>query len=130
VRVLDPGHYYELNPLDGESAVQRLQFVKREGKGYPDNVGHSPGTTSQEVLRVLIHRAGYVNNQIPCWQTRLSLYLMGFVVWLYEHRAAKRHKRTVPGLHEAVWGATCKLCGHVGCLGSCHMASLRAEEEK
>lgn len=120
MKVLDAGHCYELDSLDTQDHGngrwrQRLQFVKREGNGYPGNVGHGPGTTSQEVLRALIDRAVYVNAQIPCWQTRLSIYLLGAVVWLYEHRAAKRHKRTVPGLHDAVYGVTCGKCGHVAC---------------
>jgi hypothetical protein len=114
MKVLDRGHYYELALLDGDSDIQRVQFVKREGVGYPSNVGTACGTTSQEVLRMLIDRAMYVNSQIPCWQTRLSVWLYGFVIWLYEHRAAKRHGRKVPGLHEAVYGETCWKCGHVG----------------
>ena len=128
MRVLDAGHCYELASLDGD-LVQQLQFVKREGGGYPGNVGRYPGTTSQEVLRALIHRAAYVNNQIPCWQTRLSLYLMGAVIWLYEHRAAKRHKREVPGLYEAVYGVTCENCGHVGCEGCERTPEARKESK-
>jgi len=119
MKVLDEGHRFELASLDGDSAIQVLQFVKREGKGYPGNVGHYPGTTSQEVLRALIYRAIYVNGQIPCWQTRLSIWLMAFVIKLYEYRAAKRHKREAPGLHDAVFGETCRKCGHVGCTGEC-----------
>jgi hypothetical protein len=119
MKVLDAGHYYELAALDGDSGIQRLQFVKREGAKFPGNVGHCAGATSQEVLRVLIDRAFYVNNQIPCWQTRLSIYLMGAVVWLYEHRAAKRHKREAPGFYAATLGEICATCGHVGCVGGC-----------
>lgn len=122
MRVLDAGHYYELASLDGDSGIQRLQFVKREGKKFPGNVGTSPGTTSQEVLRVLLHRAQYVQNQIPCWQTKVSLYFYGAIIWLYEHRAAKNHGRQAPGFREAIWGTCCKLCGHVGCTGNCRAA--------
>ena len=124
MRVIDEGHLYELAALDGGMDVP-LRFVKREGAGYPGNVGHYSGTTSQEVLRALINRACYVNGQISCWQTRLSIYLMGFVVWLYEHRAAKRHKRPIPGLYDAVYGETCEFCGHVTCLLSCDRRAAR-----
>jgi hypothetical protein len=118
--VLDAGHRYTLRHLDGEGE-EILQFVKREGEGYPGNIGTCEGTTSEEVLRALIHRAAYVNGQIPCWQTKASLYLMGLVIWLYEHRAAKRHKRAINfGLFDVVWGEICKKCGHVGCEGKCH----------
>ena len=114
--VNDAGHCYWLRVLDAHpSAEVSLQFVKREGEKFPGNVGHYPGTTSQEVLRALIDRARYVNRQAPCWQTKLSIYLMGFVIWLYEHRAAQRHGRKVPGIYAAIYGTCCPKCGHVGC---------------
>lgn len=117
--VLDPGHEYRLDVLDHQLQPYwpvkewPLRFVKREGPKYPGNVGHYEGTTSQEVLRALIDRAGYVHRQIPCWETKLSIYLMGLVVWLYERRAARRHRRQAPGLNAAVYGKTCPRCGHV-----------------
>src|SRR5258707_13345918 len=61
--------------LDGV-CMQTLQFVKREGEGYPGNIGHHEGTTMQEVLRVLIDRAKYINGQIPCDETLLGIYNM------------------------------------------------------
>jgi hypothetical protein len=120
MKELDEGHYYELDSLDGESGIQRLQFVKREGLKYPGNVGHNPGTNCQEVTRTLVARSIYINKQIPCWQTWLSKYLYAGAIWLYEHRAAKRHRRKAPRFWEAVYGATCKNCGHVGCDGLHH----------
>jgi hypothetical protein len=114
MKILEAGHVYELNVLD-DWGVECLRFVKREGANYPGNIGHHAGTTSQEVLRALINRAEYVNAQIPCWQTRLGILLMGVTIWLFEHRAAKRHNRKVPGLYESIYGETCKTCGHVGC---------------
>lgn len=126
MRVLDPGHYYELRSLDDPRQdeqvhhVRYLQFVKRGGEKYPGN--HDPlygGTTSQEVLRALHDRACYLHNQVPCWQTRLSIHLLAVIIWLYEHRAAKRHGRRPPTIHDAVWGSTCSLCLHVRCEGRC-----------
>lgn len=50
MRVIEPGHIYELNELDGASSYNRLIFVNRDGTD-----GHThPGTQSQEVLRVAI----------------------------------------------------------------------------
>lgn len=117
--VLDSGHVYELNTLDGET-YSKLIFVKRVGDKYPWNNNAHPGTTSQEVLRALINRACYVNMQTPCWQTKLSIRLMHYVVWLYEHRAAKRHGRRSPSMIDVLYGIQCRKCGHVGCKGGCH----------
>lgn len=115
---IDPGHKYSLSPLDGPIG-QTLTFVKREGTHYPGNEGHYCGTTSQEVLRALLYRAVYVNQQKPCWQTQLSMFLLETIIWLYEHRAAKLHGRKPPSRFQAVFYSTCPYCGHVNCYGEC-----------
>lgn len=61
--VVDEGHEYLLDVIDG-GPMQRVVFVKREGPGYPLNVGHHGGTQSQEAFRILINRAQYVDSQI------------------------------------------------------------------
>lgn len=126
MRVLDPGHDYVLESLDGD-APQRLTFVKREGAGFPGNVGSHPGTTMQEVLRALIERAEYVNAQIPCAETEAAAEMWKASLVLLEARAARRHGR-VPAdfetLDEAWMARGCERCGHVGCDGFvCHGAA-------
>jgi hypothetical protein len=125
MKVIDPGHEYAVDNLDDEvdpTSSQSIRFVKRQGVRYPFNVGRHPGTTSQEVLRALRARAIYVYNQIPCWETRVSISMLGWIVWLYEHRAAKRHRRKAPNVKEAISGLRCKKCAHVGCQGECRTA--------
>lgn len=101
---------------------QRLIFVKREGDGYPGNVGSYPGTTSQEVLRALIDRAEYVNNQVPCAETQAAKELMQAALVLLELRAARRHGRHIdaPDVEFIVNAECCEKCNHVGCMGDCH----------
>lgn len=89
------------------------------------NVGHHPGTTTQEVLRALIDRARYVNDQTPCEETAEAITLMATAVYLFEKRAAARHGRLQEflkiGILNVVHGALkCHKCGHVGCKGDCH----------
>lgn len=122
MNVVDPGHEYLLDSLDGEQ-INHLIFVKREGVNYPGNVGHHPGTTMQEVLRALIHRAAYVNNQIWCEETEQAIMHMEAAVLVLEIRAAKRHSRSldaVPRQHVISGEGKCQKCGHVGCAGECH----------
>lgn len=121
MKVLDPGHCYQLDALDG-GAPQTLQFVKRSGPGYPGNVGSYPGVILQEVLRVLIDRAHYVNGQIPCEETTLAIRHLRIAFQLLEQRAAARHGRSETAIwfsaepeREPVHAA----CGHVGCTGGC-----------
>lgn len=120
MRVLDAGHRYALRHLDGDGE-EILQFVKREGEGYPGNVGTCEGTTMQEVLRALIDRSKYVNSQIPCEETEQAIEHLRNAIGWFECRAARRHGRVwerPEGLIEEA--PTCGKCGHIGCEGKCH----------
>lgn len=94
MQIVDHGHEYLLDSLDGNQE-NKLIFVKREGSKYPGNIGSHPGTTMQEVLRVLIDRACYVNNQIYSGQTALAIEHMKLALYQLEIRAANRHNRPV-----------------------------------
>lgn len=117
VRVIDPGHRYALAHLDGD-AEEILTFVKREGHGYPGNEGHYPGTNIQEVLRALINRLEYLDNQIPHWRNRDALIHLRSAFEDMEFRAAQRHGRILfqtiedEPMHLRPF---CARCGHVGC---------------
>jgi hypothetical protein len=121
---IDPGHKYILFTLDGElpNEIKTLQFVKRydvfkPGKGkFPGNFSAYPGTTLQSVLRCLINRVDYLQNQIPCWNNTLIKFCLGLSVWLLEKRAAKRHYRAYwHGINYAVTSPMCPKCGHTDC---------------
>lgn len=123
MKVLDPGHYYELANLDVDPKLvmtPHLAFVKREGPGYPGNVGHHQGTTVQEVLRACIDRLQYVNAQDWSDFTDEARACLMQAVYLLEYRAALRHDRTPPSETDAVFGQCCPKCNHVGCVGGCH----------
>lgn len=107
MRVIDPGHVYDLNWLDGKPedtyyidddsecteqephSENRLIFVKREGEKYPGNANHHPGTTSQEVLRALIARIKYVDAQQHHSYNELVLHCMREAIEWLEARAAQ-----------------------------------------
>lgn len=115
MRVIDPGHIYALPHLDGPGE-EILTYVKREGPGYPGNIGHHPGTNLQEVMRSEIHRIQYLNNQIKhpgndeiIWNVRRNIAIL-------ENRAAGRHERPrVNFLTEIELMPVCPECGHIGC---------------
>lgn len=122
--VIDPGHVYTLRCLDdqGLEPALMLRFVKREGPGYPGNVGHHGGTTTQEVLRALIDRTKYVNNQIPSPYNKEVLHYLRSAIFELELRAAKRHRRTlnISDISKIEDEPYCEKCGHIGCKGDCH----------
>lgn len=127
MEVVDSGHEYILDSLDGEQ-VNRLVFVKREGEKYPGNVGSHPGTTIQEVLRALIERGEYVNRQTPSEHTRYAIRYLKWSLYRLEVRAAERHGRTVNfTIEEAVAGLNkCQMCGHMGCAAECRQHNEEA----
>lgn len=132
MKVIDPGHRYVLGQLDDDGsgvAPTALVFVKREGPGYPGNVGHHAGTNLQEVLRVLIDRVKYLEQQVPHPNNPIIIFALRHSIWLLEQRAAERHGR--PFTLEAAGilriedssiedAPTCQQCGHIGCSGECH----------
>lgn len=91
---LDAGHKYKLATLDGDVDVI-LTFVKRNEpqEKYPGNANAYPGTTTQEVLRALIDRQKYVNNQKPSLVNKQIIYFLRMCIWLLEYRAAEKKKQ-------------------------------------
>lgn len=140
MKVIDPGHEYRLDFLDGKGlqctvflSGQRniirndtLTFVKREGEGYPGNEGKHAGTTMQEVLRVLIDRVKYLDSQKPHDSNESTVLHLRDALLSLEYRAAERHSRleefkariSEEDLPELL--PTCSKCLHIGCEGACH----------
>lgn len=124
MKVLDPGHDYELASFDGGEPV-RLTFVKRNDppEKYPGNEGAYPGTQIQEVLRALIERGLYLEGQIPCRETKALIRHCREALGALERRHANRHgKRLFNYLRMAtILGVgieaapTCPRCGHIMC---------------
>lgn len=97
MRVIDPGHKYEVHVLDNKLPDwqwMHLTFVKRLGDKYPGNRQPAyPGTNIQDVCRVLIDRLKYLHNQEPHWINPACIVALRVVMNLLEYRAAKRHNR-------------------------------------
>ncbi len=105
MKVLDPGHSYELNILDysaGKPKQPFLIFVKRLGPKFPGNTGEAyPGTTLQEVLRACCDRLRYVSEQgalleqpqMACNYSTEALGHLRQAILCLERRAALLHGR-------------------------------------
>lgn len=120
MEVGDPGHKYLLENYDCPSSTwarQMLTFMKREGEGYPGNVGHYHGTNLQEVMRALIDRAKYLDGQIPHQVNAEIVVHLRQCIRMLEERANDRH-----GISNGrLWWTdiehmpTCHICGHIFC---------------
>ena len=122
MKTLELGHHFTLTSLDGE-LEQHLVFVKRVGIMYPGNgPDPHPGTTTQEVLRALIARLKYVNNQIPCAETQAAIHHLRSAILLMEIRAKRRKDKTLDVLliEEIEHIDTCRTCGHIFCTEEGH----------
>lgn len=107
MRIIDPGHDYELESYDGYLYVP-LRFV-----------GKAAGTNCQEVIRVLIDRVKYLDNQMPCQENKTIVTNLRSALIAFENRAIRRHGLKVrdlwPDAIELL--QTCKICGHIRCVG-------------
>ena len=120
MKVIDPGHSYELDSYDGGEPI-RIDFMKREGEGYPGNIGHHSGTNLQELFRVAIDRDKYLNNQVHDGNNDVIICKCREILWLLEERAARRHNIDQfdfrPDLDEMESIPYCTVCGHIVCRG-------------
>lgn len=116
VEVVDRGHAYRLPSFDGEHS-QTLTFMKREGEGFPGNIGHYPGTNLQSVLRACLDRVLYLQSQIPHDNNSAIICHLRHSLRELEQRAAERHGFNVNAitLEKAASGPMCPACGHVVC---------------
>jgi hypothetical protein len=114
MKILDAGHKFELDHLDGYGK-QVLTFVKREGEGFPGNIGSYEGTNIQEVIRSLISRVHYLDNQIPDENNQYVIAHLRMALRRLEVRAANRHKRPHPAFLPNIEDMpVCSKCGHLG----------------
>jgi hypothetical protein len=116
MEIVDPGHKFLLKAYDnGEPQV--LVFMKREGTGYPFNVGHYSGTNCQEVIRALIERVKYLQHQVACEKNERIIQLLRECLKLFEERAAERRGQSLPEapFEDFELLPTCAGCGHVFC---------------
>lgn len=92
MKEIDRGHIYELTQLGG--GTQTLTFVKRSGGAitYPEEW---PGVQTQEVIRALIARTKYLDEVLPCVETKDALWHLRMILFMYEVRAYRRKQESV-----------------------------------
>jgi hypothetical protein len=121
MKVLDLGHAYSVDgyPHDhrlGELtfATQLVEFVKKVGDNFPGNrpPEHS-GTNCQEILRVLIDRVKYLNQQKPSEENLDILLFLRLSLYKFEKRAARLKGVSFSNTSHIEELEPCKICGHI-----------------
>lgn len=101
MRILTPGHRYELSLFDQvEKPGQILQFIEKEpdpfaGDGSLKTI--NDGTTNEEVLAVLIDRLNFLQAKFPCKENAVAItHVETARLWLGK-RTSDRKERGVEG---------------------------------
>lgn len=96
MKIIEPGHIYRLNWLDGEPGGSDTLKNPTE---YPDNFlvfvnrekgTEHPGTQTQEVIRALINRTKHCDNCLRWEGNDLIIYHLRMALVLHEVRALIR----------------------------------------
>jgi hypothetical protein len=116
MKVLDPGHKYLIEALDG-GKDQVIEFVKRQGPNYPGNTDSHGGPITQDFLRAIIDRCVYMNNQGHCIETDIIISSLRTALMAFEVRAARCRGVSIelPSLQAIDNEPTCPVCGHIQC---------------
>ena len=116
MKILDPGHNFKITTFGGNTYFDTIQFIKKKGDQYPGNENSYPGTITQELIRVIISRSQYVNNQKFAWENIVIIFLMRLSLYFLEFRATMKHKKVFcSNLFTIEQKDYCKKCGHIKC---------------
>lgn len=116
MKVIDPGHEYLIEALDG-GEPQTIRFVKRAGPNYPGNIDPHGGPITQEYLRAILDRCVYMNNQGSCAETDMIIAGLRIALMGFEARAARCRGTAIDLAHlsDIDSAPTCPTCGHIQC---------------
>lgn len=113
MKVIEPGHIYEAQNVDG-TGVQLIVFVRRrddEAVILPA-AERRQGMLTQELLRIAIDRTLYLNAEGPCAENVEIVDCLRRALSLYESRAARRTIEKAPMIERT---DVCEVCQHVLC---------------
>ena len=83
MKIIDPGHIYEIRNLDGND-IQVINFVNRNsGK-------EKEGIQNQDLLRILIDRLLFLDNQLEWDGNKKIIHHLRMALALHEARAIER----------------------------------------
>lgn len=92
MKAISPGHTYELHNLAKTRVVGQLNFIKKvDGKLMHD------GTTTEDVLDVLIDRIKTLDEKFACEQNKWAIDYLEKAKAALEARIEDREKRGVEG---------------------------------
>lgn len=100
MKVITEGHLYEVVNFENKyHQGQFIQFIQKQPKeeGSTELVTISDGTTTEDVMAVLIDRLKFLQSKFPCKENAMSITKMEEALMWQEKRTADRIKRQVEG---------------------------------
>lgn len=92
MKVIAPGHEYDLLSHDRKNVVGTLQFMQKKAGAVLKR-----GTTTEQVIEVLIDRLEHLETLVPCKQNLSAIKSLKAALKSLEERSADRAKRGVEG---------------------------------
>jgi len=99
MKCLDDCHTYDLPTFLGKDPTYRMTFYRMALDGTKTD-----GVTNEEIIRVLIHRIKYLNEEwlggkFKCRENSLAITKLEEALMWLEKRTADREERNVEGTH-------------------------------
>lgn len=100
MKVIEPGHRYELQNFEDKATHQTLQFIHKEhvaGEPTGSLKTVTDGTTNEELLDVLLDRLRFLHKKLPSRESALAITKVEeALLWLLR-RTQLRKERQVEG---------------------------------
>lgn len=95
MKILKPGHLYELDSMEGTNP-QKIQFIeKKVMQGTGNFYTVNDGTTNEEVLEMLIDRTKSLGEKLPSRENSLALTKLEEALLWFNRRTQNRMKQGV-----------------------------------
>jgi hypothetical protein len=99
MKVITPGHTYEVENFEDSRQSQIIQFIQKESDPADPTklILILDGTTNEELTRVLIDRLTFLNGKFPCRETSVAITKFDEALMWLEKRTRDRLARGVEG---------------------------------
>ena len=101
MKVIIPGHSYELENFVDSSKTQVIEFINKKPKA--ENLAElelvHDGTTNEEILAMLIDRLEFLYHKLPSIETIIALQNCKEALAVLNNRTIERELRGVEGTH-------------------------------
>lgn len=102
MKILTPGHKYELSNFENSERCQVVQFIEKRAQSLPGSPLETinDGTTNEEVLAVLIDRLKFLGEKLPSRENSIAITNCEQALMWLNKRTADRKARAVEGTHQ------------------------------